>query len=181
LKQNVKPEAWRAVPGYEGYYEASTLGRVRSLDRRDNRGQYRKGRILKTYNRGGYQKFTLWKNGIGWQPKLHTLIAITFHGDYRDQGLIVRHGPNGKTDNSPDNLSWGTHSDNEYDKERDGTSAKLNQTHCPNNHPLKVPNLVANRKHRACLTCSRAKAYHKLHPEINVQHLYALYYRKIMN
>ncbi len=56
---------------------------------------------------------------------VHSFVAKIFLGDRSSEGLIVTHGDKGKLDNSLENLSWGTHSDNNgLDKERDGTTAK---------------------------------------------------------
>lgn len=174
-------EVWKPIAGYEGYYEVSSYGNVRSLDRLDSLGRRRAGTILKPQNlKSSYGKVDLRRNGTVKQYRVHKLVAITFFGDRSSEGLIVLHGPNGYTDNSVSNLSWGTHSDNEYDKQRDGTSFQVNKTFCPREHSLIFPNLIANRKHRACLACSRAKAYHRLHPELDLNDLADNYYRKIM-
>jgi len=55
---------------------------------------------------------------------VHQAVAAAFLGP-KPEGLIVLHGPNGKFDNRPENLSYGTHSQNALDKHRDGTMPDL--------------------------------------------------------
>jgi hypothetical protein len=113
-------EAWLPVPGHE-YYEVSSHGRVRSLDRTDLSGGPRKGRVLKLWpNRGGYLTVGLHSQGRQVFRAVHALVAEAFIGP-RSDDYETRHGPDGKLDNRPCNLSYGTHVQNEADKKRDGT------------------------------------------------------------
>lgn len=90
---NVKEvEIWKDIPGYEGYYQASDLGRVRSLDRTiltiNGQERFYKGRIIKgDLNENGYRRTTLKKNNIGRTFMFSQLVAMTFLG----------HKPNGIT------------------------------------------------------------------------------------
>lgn len=57
-------EEWRPIVGYEGLYEVSSYGRVRSLDRYDNRNYFRKGKVLSPRIRlDGYLDVCLHCNG----------------------------------------------------------------------------------------------------------------------
>ena len=57
-------EVWKSITGYEGQYEISNLGHVRSLDRKDSIGRTLKGKSLKLlYNNKGYFTVHLCKNG----------------------------------------------------------------------------------------------------------------------
>lgn len=90
--KSINGEIWKDVPNYEGYYQASNLGRVRSLDRTvvDSRGgeRFYKGRIIKgNVNEDGYRRTTLKKNSIGRTFMFSQLVAMTFLG----------HKPNGIT------------------------------------------------------------------------------------
>ena len=76
-------EEWRPVIGYEGLYEVSNMGRVKSLKRTvwDNRGYYRTvpERILKPVDKGmGYLYVLLWKDGKGKNCRINRLVAIAF-------------------------------------------------------------------------------------------------------
>lgn len=116
-------EIWKRHPVYI-YYEVSTLGRVRSLDRVDSLGRLYKGRIKRTcLGSHGY----FW-TGITHEGKTRTinvavLVAETFIGP-RPSGQVLRHGPKGRLDDSLDNVCWGTQSQNCLDKVRDGTAQR---------------------------------------------------------
>jgi hypothetical protein len=119
-------EWWKWVVGYKGYYQGSTLGRVRSVDRivvdKNGRTFRRRGRILRPgRNADGYLHVGLCKNGVSRTRKVHQLVAAAFLGPCPD-GQIVRHGLGGKLDNSVSNLCYGTLSENGLDRVRDGTT-----------------------------------------------------------
>ena len=119
-------EEWRDIAGYEKAYQVSDLGRVRSLDRTvpDRRGYTKrlKGRVLKPANCGAspYQTVILHAEPEPKTCPVHRLVAIAFLGPC-PSGHEVCHGPNGKLDNSVPNLSYGTRSQNQLDRYRDGT------------------------------------------------------------
>jgi hypothetical protein len=76
-------EVWKDVVGYEGLYQVSNLGRVKSVERyKDNNGtkQLVKERILKQgeNKKGGYLKVDLWKNNKSKTLYVHRLVAIAF-------------------------------------------------------------------------------------------------------
>ena len=99
-------EIWRPVVGYEGLYEVSSYGRVRSLDRYDRRNQFRKGKLLKNKDNGnGYLICSLSKNGIIKNKYIHRLVVEAFIE--RPDGLYeVNHKDENKKNNSVDNLEW---------------------------------------------------------------------------
>ena len=120
-------ERWKWVVGYEGLYEVSDLGRVRSVDRvvKHYRGGPKKlaGKILRfgPSGRAGHLMVSLCKEGVQRKGHIHRLVAVAWIGPC-PEGCEVRHGPNGVADNSVSNLSYGTRSENHLDKRRDGTS-----------------------------------------------------------
>jgi len=72
-------EAWMPIGGYDGIYEISDLGRVRSLNRIDARGWRRKGRILQpSTHKNGYLLVCLYKDGISETRIVHRLVAEAF-------------------------------------------------------------------------------------------------------
>ena len=118
-------EQWRDVVGYEGYYQVSNLGRVKSLTRvvrHPNGGLRRlKSRYLQlTPNARGYLRVGLSKSGIVRTLEIHRVVAGAFLGPC-PENQQVRHGPNGKLDNSVSNLCYGTKSEDALDRRRDGT------------------------------------------------------------
>ena len=108
----MKNEIWKPIEGYEGLYEVSNLGRIRSLDRLDvYKGKYKryfKGKMLNpTFYRGGYLQVQLSKNGKVKVCKLHRLVAQTFLPN-PDNLPVVNHKDEDKTNNCVDNLEWCT-------------------------------------------------------------------------
>jgi hypothetical protein len=158
-------ELWLPVAGYEGYYEVSTCGRCRSLDRfvpHGRGGGYRKikGRVLSlVVDYYGYQYVNLYQNGPH-HRKVHHLVLETFVGP-RLPGAEGCHWDGNPTNNHVSNLRWGTSSENNLDKIRHGTHHHARKTHCPLNHRLVAPNLVTSKKFeqwRECLACNQARS-----------------------
>jgi hypothetical protein len=113
------PERWLPVPDYEGLYEVSDMGQVRSLPRRNTAGG-----ILRLQPDGrGYRRAFLSRNGVVKTVKVHRLVAAAFIGPC-PEGQEVRHGPGGSSDDRAVNLSYGTAQQNVHDKYRDGTMAR---------------------------------------------------------
>lgn len=117
-------EIWRPVPGYEGSYEVSSLGRVRGVDRIVEHKQgplRRKGKLLALGRQtNGYLLVVLAKNGVGRTHLVHRLVALVFHGNPQD-GQQVLHRDGDRTNAAADNLMWGTALENAADKRRHGT------------------------------------------------------------
>lgn len=124
-------EEWRTIPGYEGHYEVSSLGRVRSLDRyvpttskaKTRYDRLQKGLVLKLRSFGqppGYAGVSLHKVLVRENRYVHRMVCTEFHGP-PPLGTEVRHLNGIKTDNRAVNLAWGTHSENERDKFGHGT------------------------------------------------------------
>ena len=107
-------EIWRDVPGYEGYYQASNLGRIKSLERivKHNCGGPKKlkERVLKGYvNRYGYVIISLCKKGRSKSHSVHRLIISAFIGE---SNLQVNHIDGVKTNNNIENLEYVTLQEN---------------------------------------------------------------------
>lgn len=108
-------EEWRDIGGYEGYYQVSNYGRVKSLERLvhcKNRAPYRiKERYIKTNPRaiGNYCNLGLNKGGIKTNKYLHRLVAEAFILKPSDTlKLEVNHIDGDKLNNTIDNLEWVT-------------------------------------------------------------------------
>ena len=105
-------EIWKDIPNYEGLYQASNLGRVKSLERIDAKGHKRKEKILKTArDRYGYYQVGLCKNSIEKKYLVHRLVWIAFNGII-PEGLQVNHINEVKTDNRLSNLNLMTAKEN---------------------------------------------------------------------
>lgn len=107
-------EEWRPVKGYEGLYEVSNLGRVRSLDRYidtvsglgEPYKRFSKGRVLKLlYNNKGYLKITLYNGITDKQKQVHRLVAEAFIPN-PDNLPEVNHKDQNPANNCVDNLEW---------------------------------------------------------------------------
>ena len=107
---------WRWVKGYEGHYQVSDDGSVRSVDRyttgKDGRTILYKGRELKSsLGKNGYFIVSLWKNGKQRMAYVHRLVAEAFI-DNPSGKKTVNHIDGARTNNSVANLEWATHGEN---------------------------------------------------------------------
>lgn len=99
-------EVWKDIPGYEGIYQASTLGRIRSLNRTDCTGRSRDGWVMSCIrNRDGYYSIKLSKQGKGISYLVHRLVAMTFIPN--DENLpLINHKDENPSNNCVANLEW---------------------------------------------------------------------------
>ncbi len=129
-------ESWLPVVGYEGLYEVSDLGRVRSLsrNRRDGRG-YLPGRVLRPGpQRRGYLTVSLTDaDGCVRSRRVHQLVLGAFVGPRAD-GMEVLHNNDVPGDNRLVNLRYGTRSDNQRDIYRNGRRGMHSVAYCPCGH-----------------------------------------------
>jgi len=111
-------EIWKKIPGYEGVYEVSSLGRVKSFFLYDE-GVIFKGSI----DSHGYPSAVLYKDNIGKTFRVHVLMGLSFWGYVysREGGLVIDHINNIKTDNRLENLQIISHRRNTIkDRKRKG-------------------------------------------------------------
>ena len=110
-------EEWRAIKGYEGLYEVSDWGNVRSVDNEIVylvKGKYPakrivKGKLLKTYkNNGGYVMVGLNNNSKKNKRTIHRLVAEAFIPN-PEKKPTVNHKNHDRTDNRVENLEWATY------------------------------------------------------------------------
>jgi predicted XRE-type DNA-binding protein len=123
-------EEWRSIAGYEGFYEVSNFGNVRSCDKYVNatRGSkaLRKGRVLeKTEIAGGYQRVCLSREHVKEYESVHRLVALAFI-PLRDGADFVNHKDLNKKNNRVDNLEWVTQSENNQHAHDAGAYAEGN-------------------------------------------------------
>lgn len=109
-------EVWKPIPGYEGFYEASNLGRIRSLDRviirKNGQRQTCAGRILSPCIVSGYPFVQLHGEDRRKGMHVHKLIALAFHGSPEDTSYEVNHKDLNHRNNTPGNLEWVSREDN---------------------------------------------------------------------
>lgn len=108
-----KPEVWRPVVGYEGRYEVSNFGRVKSIA-----GRFKTHLILKPrIDRRGYSIVFI---GYGNTKRIHRLVLEAFVGEC-PEGMECAHANGVRTDNRLENLRWATHKENSHDRLLHGT------------------------------------------------------------
>lgn len=150
-------ERWQPIAGYEGMYEVSDAGRVRSLDRWGARARM----LTQSAVTGGYLAVKLTNRDRGLTKPIHVLVAVTFIGP-RPPGHHVRHLDGDQTNNRLANLAYGTPSENVQDSIRHGTQAQVKKTHCAAGHSLQDPANVYRPPgaptSRICIECQRVRA-----------------------
>ena len=153
---------WRDVPGWEGYYQVSDTGIVRSVDRlvttSDDRQVWYDSQILKQYIQdSGHHRVTLHKNGKSTLRMVSTLVLEAFVGERPDSRMESLHGDGNPSNNHFSNLRWGTSQENKHDTTRHGRDGSA-MTHCKRGHEYTESNTRIRvrkdgRKTRVCLTC----------------------------
>lgn len=113
-------EIWRDVPGYEGYYQVSNLGRVKSLDRFVNKcdgtTQILRGKVIKPrLSKTGYVSVQLQKNRKVFHTNLSRVVASAFIPNPYNKPE-VDHIDTDKTNNNVTNLRWVTRFENQHNE-----------------------------------------------------------------
>lgn len=139
-------EEWADINGYEGIYQVSSLGNVRSLDRVISSGARRKGQPMKIQNGSAYRQITLGKNNKLKTHLIHRLVAAAFLPAVEGKD-VVNHINGDKTDNRLENLEWCTYKENMEHASGTGLMS------------------FGDDHHTAKLTASKARAIRSLHSE----------------
>lgn len=122
-------EKWKTIDGYEGIYQVSNQGRVKSLSRKVPHARHGfvsvKEKILKPdTNHDGYARVGLCKEGLNSTHKVHRLVATAFL-QKKDDGNVVNHIDGNKSNNSVKNLEWVTQSENVLHSYQNGLQKPL--------------------------------------------------------
>lgn len=116
----MRKEKWKPVVGYEGYYEVSDHGRVKSVERKvESISKHGKTYLLSIAEKilrpgdhtQGYKIVKLSRGGVSTGFAIHTLVLTAFVGPC-PEGMECCHGDDIPYNNYLSNLSWGTHRDN---------------------------------------------------------------------
>lgn len=152
-------ECWLPVVGWEGYYEVSDHGRIRSIDRimmRNNGSPFTvRSTIIKPNRkrkRTGHTAVHLYRDGRETRAVMlvHRAVMEAFKG-LCPPGLECCHNDGDATNNHVDNLRWDTHKAN-------GEDAVRHRTHCHNGHQYTPDNtFFESNGQRRCRKCCRAK------------------------
>ena len=117
-------EQWKPIAGDEGFYEISSLGRVRSLPRIDSIGRFRKGRMKATpidRTSTGYRFVRLCRDGIAKKLAVHVLVLEAFVGPRPSAAMEACHEDGDRANPVLGNLRWDTAKGNAADRRRHGT------------------------------------------------------------
>ena len=159
-------EQWKPVPGYEGVYDVSDHGRVRSLDRTiiyaDGRKTRTRGKELKPHvMKSGHSTVMLQHAGRTQRFLVHRLVLLAFVGPCPD-GMEACHWNDMPSDNRLKNLRWAPRSENNHDRVRNGIHPMAAKTHCKRGHEFTPDNTRieqrANGDVRRCIQCEKERA-----------------------
>lgn len=145
-------EIWKDIPEYEGHYQVSNLGRVKSLERiafsDSGRKRNLSERIIKQQKniKNGYFFVGLYKNGIRLIKKTHQLVAISFL-NHKPVGhkIVVDHIDNDKSNNTLSNLQLISNRQNSTKDRLNGTSKHIGVHYC-NKLQRWVSRILINKK-----------------------------------
>ncbi len=145
---------WLPIPGYEGLYEISDQGDIKSLHRSGRRTALL---MHPDVQKSGHGRIALVKDGIETRYLVHRLVALTFLGP--SDLPVVRHLDDDPRNNAVGNLAWGTYAENTQDSIRNGTHRNIRKTCCKRGHEFTESNtFIRMNGRRECRTCTRALA-----------------------
>lgn len=155
-------EVWRPIPSYEGFYEASNRGRIRSLDRwidhfdGGRRRRFWRGRLLKQDTSQVYPRVGLYKCGVAKTWLVHRLILLTFSGQCPD-GMVCCHADDDPLNNCLRNLRWDTPTANNFDAVRNGRHWNASKVACIRGHEFNAANTMirGSTGSRRCRECQK--------------------------
>lgn len=167
-------EEWKDIKGYEGYYQVSNTGKVKSLDRKV---KHPKGgdKIVRgkscgeRYNRVGYPEVVLFKEGEKKYQLIHRLVALTFVPNEENKPE-VNHIDGNKINNNAENLEWCTSSENQQHAYRTGLQVGKKGPDHPNygKYGSKSHNAKAGKIKMPCGDIIVFKAQSELCKEFNL-------------
>lgn len=130
-------EIWKDIEGYEGLYQVSNLGRVKSLPKQHGRRYWNNEFILKqNKSNNGYVCVILQKNKIKYRKSIHRLVASAFIPNFENKPQI-NHKDGNKLNNCIDNLEWVTASENQIHSRKNGLQVSVSGE---NHHSSKIIN-----------------------------------------
>lgn len=149
-------EMWKPVVGFEGIYQVSNHGRVQRIA--PAQGTRPGWMLTPMTDRKGYRFVHLNKR----MHRVHRLVAAAFFGPSE---MLIRHLDGDPTNNTVENLRYGTPLENAADRIAHGRhrhNGRLERTHCRHGHEYTADNVMIKRRagqrpYRQCRTCLRAQ------------------------
>lgn len=135
IKNKDIEEIWKDIKGYEGLYQVSNFGKIKSLSK-NNYNYGENGKILKGINNKGYLRVSLSKNGKAKLYSIHRIVAETFIDNIYNLPC-VNHIDENKMNNRADNLEW--------------CSIEYNNNYGNRNKKISINQRYANNKPIKCL------------------------------
>lgn len=138
---------WRPVLGWEGLYEVSDDGQVKSMPRHRRDSEH----LMSLQQNPKTRKWfvVLYDKRRMVNERVHNLVLAAFVGP-RPPGMFGLHTDDNPDNNHISNLRWGTRSDNSYDMVANGNHNHARKTHCKWGHPFTD---ARNAKQRICREC----------------------------
>lgn len=158
-------EEWRPIPGWEGLYDVSNHGRVRSLDRvvirNDGIKRTITGRTMKPVaDRAGHLYVDLYRNNKKHRHYIHRAVLEAFVGPAPER-MECCHWDGDKENNLLGNLRWDDRSGNVMDMVRSGVHHNARKTHCKRGHEFTPENTKVEVRPtttvRICRECTRMR------------------------
>jgi len=149
----MQEEIWKDIEGYEGLYQVSNKGNVKSLDRvvrsKNNSFAIKKGIYRKQYILFGYRKINLYNSDSKKYKSyfVHRLVAFAFCSGY-SEGLVVNHIDEDKLNNDCSNLEWVTQK-----KNINHGYSLLKRAFSRRENRKKKPVLMIDKENNDVLTC----------------------------
>lgn len=140
-------EVWKDIPGYEGYYQVSSLGRVKRLprhkatDKRKTHNNIRNPRVADN----GYLRVNLSKDNVTKWYSIHRLVAITFIPNPNNLP-IINHKDENKQNNRVENIEWCTYS---YNNNYGTAIERQRKTRAANPNDKRIRKMVGEKNSKA--------------------------------
>lgn len=167
-------EIWKDIKDYEGSYQCSNMGRIRSLDRfvfeHSGKSQFRRGQIIiqRQNPSNGYYQFALNKNGNRKVVYTHIIVAQTFIDNPDiEKYKYVNHIDGNTANNRVDNLEWCTASENNLHSYRElhrkisdeGASPKIVYIIDTKNKTMQYFSSITETSKNIDLSCTQINRY----------------------